>query len=99
MPPNQSVSALMPGSQANHEFTNPESIAKANCQANAETTVMIAYGMRIAARRIGRIARSALTMTRASAKPSTSSTATVTRVSSSVTPSAVHQIWSVRTTP
>ena len=32
----------MPGSQANQELTNPESRAKANCQANADTTVMMA---------------------------------------------------------
>ena len=48
--PNQSVSAAMPGSQANQGLTKPELMSKANCQAKAETTVMMAYGMRIAAR-------------------------------------------------
>ena len=52
--PNQSVSALMPGSQANQLLTKPVLMSNANCQANADTTVMTAYGIRIAARRTGR---------------------------------------------
>ena len=59
---------------------------------------MTAYGMRMAARRTGWIAFSALAMTSASAKPRTSSTATVTTVMSAATSSACHQSWSVRTT-
>ena len=42
VPPNQSVSASMPGSQENQELTKPELRSKANCQAKAETTVMTA---------------------------------------------------------
>ena len=72
---------------------------KANCQANAETTVMTAYGMRMAARRIGRSDFSALAITSASAKPRTSSTATVTTVMNTVTASACHHSASVRITP
>jgi hypothetical protein len=79
-------------------LTNPESSEKAYCQANAETTVITAYGMRIAARRTGRIAWSAFIITRARAKPSTSSTATVTTVMNTVTANEIHQIWSVSTT-
>ena len=97
-PPNQSVSAPMPGSQPNQAFTNPVSMAKANRQANAETTVITAYGMRIAARSTGRIALSALAITNASANPSTSSTATVTTVIATVTAMAIHQVRSVRMT-
>ena len=52
----------------------------------------------MAARITGRIDDSALTITRASAKPSTSSTATVMTVMSTVTPIAVHHSWSVRMT-
>src|SRR5918997_4582674 len=77
-PPNQSVSAEIPGSQANQLFTKPVSIRNANVQAKAETTVMTAYGMRIAARTTGRMELSALAMTSARAKPRTSSTTTVT---------------------
>ena len=40
--PNQSVSAATPGTHENQELTKPESTLNANCQANAETTVMIA---------------------------------------------------------
>src|SRR4051794_1670032 len=40
--PNQSVVEVTQGNQANHWLTNPVSVAKANCQAKAETTVMIA---------------------------------------------------------
>ena len=40
--PNQSVDAVTPGIQENQEFTNPESTLNANCQANAETTVITA---------------------------------------------------------
>ena len=50
-------------------------------------------------RRTGRIARSALSITSASPKPSTSSTATVTTVMKTVTPNEVHQTESVRMTP
>ena len=96
--PNQSVSAETPGSHTNQEFTKPELTSKANCQANADTTVITAYGMRIAARRMGRRARSALTITRARPKPRTSSTATVTRVMNAVTPMACHHRESVRIT-
>ena len=41
-PPKVSVSALTPGSQLNQLLTNPVSVARANRQANAETTVMTA---------------------------------------------------------
>ena len=44
-------------------LTKPESMSNAYCQANAETTVMIAYGMRIAVAQTGRDACSALCMT------------------------------------
>jgi len=54
--------------------------------------------MRIAARRTGRIAASALAMTSARAKPSTSSTATVTTVMSTVTQMACHHSGSLRIT-
>src|ERR687886_57141 len=90
-PPNQSVSAPIPGSQANQLLTKPVSILNANAQAKAETTVMTAYGMRIAARTTGRMELSALAITSASAKPRTSSTTTVTTVMNSVTSSACHQ--------
>jgi hypothetical protein len=102
--PNQSVSGLMPGIQLNDSFTNPVSIAKANCHANAETTVMIAYGIRMKVRRNGRRTPSArcITMasgiTMASAKPRTSSTATVITVMSTVTPTACHHKLSVSVT-
>src|SRR3954463_3478141 len=46
--PNQSVVVLTPGSQANQLLTNPVVMLKANAQEKAETTVMTAYGMRIA---------------------------------------------------
>jgi hypothetical protein len=59
---------------------------------------MIAYGMRIAVRRIGRTDRIALAITMARAKPRTSSTMTVIAVISAVTPTAFHQIGSDRTT-
>ena len=98
VPPNQSVFWSIPGSQASHELTKPESSENAYCQANADTTVMTAYGMRIAARITGRIACSAFIITSASAKPRTSSTDTVTTVMSRVTASDVHQIRSVRMT-
>src|SRR4051794_25078620 len=96
--PNQSVSAPMPGSHANHLFTKPVVMLKANCQENAETTVITAYGMRIAARRTGRIDASALDMTRAREKPRTSSTATVTTVMNTVTSTACHHNASLRMT-
>ncbi|WP_242471979.1 hypothetical protein [Blastococcus sp. TML/C7B] len=92
------MSAETPGSQANQLFTNPVLMSKANCQANAETTVITAYGMRMAARMIGRIEDSALAITIASAKPRTSSTSTVTTVMSIVTPRAFHHRLSVRIT-
>ncbi len=98
-PANQSVSVPMPGSQANQLLTNPVWMSKANAQASAETTVMTAYGIRIAARRVGRRDRRAFAITRASPKPSTSSTATVTTVMKTVTPSACHHSPSVRMTP
>ena len=79
-------------------LTKPDVSEKAYCQANADTTVMTAYGMRIAARITGRIDDSALTMTSARAKPRTSSTATVTTVMNSVTARDVHQMRSVSTT-
>src|SRR5689334_11912020 len=63
--PNQSVVPLMKGSQENHLFTKPVVMLKANAQENAETTVITAYGMRIAARSTGRSDDSALDMTRA----------------------------------
>ena len=78
--PNQSVSGETPGTQSNHELTKPLSMSKAYCQEKAETTVMTAYGIRIAARSTGRIALSAFIITSAKAKPRTSSTATVTTV-------------------
>ena len=52
----------------------------------------------MAARRIGRRLFSALSITRASAKPSTSSTATVMTVISAVTPKDCHHSASVSTT-
>src|SRR5689334_21166853 len=39
--PDQLVSAEMPGSQANHAFTQPLLMEKVYCQAKAETTVMM----------------------------------------------------------
>ena len=39
--PNQLVSASSQGSQENHEFTQPLLRLNANCQAYAETTVMM----------------------------------------------------------
>src|SRR3954469_15229603 len=96
--PNQSVSVPIPGSQANHELTKPVLMSNANCQAKADTTVMTAYGMRMAARTTGRIEDSILAMTMARAKPRTSSTTTVTTVMNSVTPSACHHSESVRMT-
>ncbi len=39
--PNQLVSALIHGSQANQPLTKPLFRLNANCQANAETTVMM----------------------------------------------------------
>src|SRR3954466_7463081 len=39
--PNQLVSGAIHGSQWNQEFTHPLLIEKVNCQANAETTVMM----------------------------------------------------------
>ena len=50
-------------------------------------------------RRTGRSPRSALSITSASPKPRTSSTATVTTVMKTVTPNEVHQTESVRMTP
>src|SRR3978361_2064441 len=94
-PPNQSVSVPIPGSQPNQWLTNPVSIAKANPQANPETTVRTAHGMGDAARSTGRMALSALAITKASANPSTSSTATVTTVIPSVTAMEIHQVESV----
>ena len=41
-PPNQSVSAPMPGSQLNQVFTKPDVSENAYCQAKADTTVMTA---------------------------------------------------------
>ena len=52
---------------------------------------MIAYGIRIAVRSTGRRVRSALFITMARAKPSTSSTATVTTVMKAVASTASHQ--------
>jgi hypothetical protein len=96
--PNQSVSAATPGSQANHELTNPVLMSKANCQAKADTTVMTAYGMRMAARTTGRIELSAFAITMASPKPRTSSTDTVTTVMNRVTAIDCHHRESVRMT-
>jgi hypothetical protein len=42
LPPNQSVSAPMPGSQESQLFTKPVVMLKANCQENADTTVITA---------------------------------------------------------
>ncbi len=42
VPPNQSVSAPIPGTQLNQVFTKPVLRSKANCQAKADTTVMTA---------------------------------------------------------
>ena len=53
----------------------------------------------MAARTTGRIALSAFIITRARAKPRTSSTATVTTVMNSVTAIDVHHSWSERITP
>jgi hypothetical protein len=39
--PNQLVSPLMPGSHENQLFTKPLLRLNANCQANADTTVMM----------------------------------------------------------
>src|SRR6478672_6181250 len=39
--PYQLVEALMPGNQENHAFTHPLLMEKVNCQAKAETTVMM----------------------------------------------------------
>ena len=50
-------------------------------------------------RRTGRSPRRALSMTRASPNPRTSSTATVTTVMNTVTPNEIHQTESVRITP
>ena len=97
--PNQSVSAETPGSQANQLFTNPVLMSKANCQAKADTTVMTAYGMRMAARTTGRIGAAPWPSPCARPKPRTSSTATVTTVMKTVTPIDCHQSGSVRMTP
>src|SRR5215207_7350725 len=97
--PNQSVSAPTPGSQENQLLTKPVVMLKANCQENAETTVITAYGIRIAARRIGRSDFSAFDITRARAKPRISSTTTVTTVMNTVTSTACHHSPSLRMTP
>ena len=73
-------------------------MSKANCQAKADTTVMTAYGMRMAARSTGRSDESAFAITMASAKPRTSSTATVTTVMKTVTRMDCHHSESVRIT-
>src|SRR3954471_19463168 len=97
--PNQSVSAPIPGSQENQLLTKPVVMLKANAQEKADTTVMTAYGMRMAARRTGRSDCRAFDITSASAKPRTSSTTTVTTVMNTVTATACHHSASVRMTP
>src|SRR5215213_3266798 len=97
--PNQSVSAPMPGSHENQLLTKPVVMLKANCHENADTTVITAYGIRMAARRTGRRDFRAFDMTSASAKPRTSSTTTVTTVMKTVTATACHHSPSVRMTP
>src|SRR3954453_18838600 len=97
--PNRWVVALTPGSQANQLLTNPGVMLKANAQEKAETTVMTAYGMRIAARVTGRMACRALAIQHARAKPRTSSTATVTTVMKIVTARYCRQIGSLRMPP
>ncbi len=70
----------------------------AYCQENAPTTVTMPYGIRMAVRTVPR-AKIVRCMTRASAKPSTSSTATDTTVISSVTQNACHQNGEESTSP
>src|SRR3954469_19980228 len=96
--PNQSVSAPIPGSQVNQLLTKPLLMSNANFQAKADTTVITAYGIRMVARTTGLIDASILAITRASAKPSTSSTTTVTTVMNRVTQIDCHQSESVRIT-
>src|SRR5512133_2948007 len=96
--PNQSVSVAIPGSQENQLLTKPVVMLKANAQENADTTVITAYGMRMAARRSGRRDCRAFAITSARAKPRTSSTATVTTVMITVTATACHHSGSVRMT-
>src|SRR5665811_459500 len=56
----------------NQLLTKPESLANANCQAKAETTVMIPYGSRIDVRTVRR-PKTILCITMARVKPMTSS--------------------------
>src|SRR5450756_769252 len=82
----------------NQLLTKPESLANANCQAKAETTVMIPYGSRIDVRTVRR-PKTILCITMARVKPMTSSTATVTAVMMNVVTTSDHHTLSVRMTP
>src|SRR5690606_36498117 len=81
----------------NQGLTNPESGARANRHANADTTVMMPYGTRIEVRTIAR-PTTMRCITMANAKPMTSSTATVMTVIRTVTPTSRHHRLSVRIT-
>ena len=77
-------------------MTKPLLMLKANCQANAETTVMIPYGIRIDVRMTPR-AKMIFHITYANAKPITSSTPTLTTMITTVFQTSCHHSWSVRT--
>src|SRR4051812_47688866 len=96
--PNQLVSALIHGSQPNHAFTKPLLMLNANCQANADTTVTMPYGIRIDVRITPR-PKMIRCMTIANANPITSSTATVTTMMTTVFKVSCQNSESVRTVP
>src|SRR5579859_3064256 len=89
---------LWPTAQPSQLLTKPESSANAYFQANAETTVMIPYGSRIAVRTVRR-PKMILFITMANTKPITSSNATVTTVMITVVTTSCHHNESFNTTP